>query len=82
MWVFEFDDTLKMGGVRETVLFYNQDFFRIILRYLSMNVLNEEKYIKEWVEKIINKKIDDIRPLPFQKQKRISDTLKKRNEIK
>jgi len=80
-WVFEFDATLKSGGVRETILYYNLDFFKIIFKYLSMNVINHEKYIKEWVENIINKKIDDIRPLSHYKQKIVNDTLKKRNEI-
>jgi hypothetical protein len=80
-WVFEFNTTLKSGGVRETILYYNLDFFKIIFKYLSMNVINHEKYIKEWVENIINKRIDDIRPLSHYKQKIVNDTLKKRNEI-
>lgn len=81
-WIFEVDSTLIFGGINKTVLFYNEGFFKTIFRYLSKSVYNHEKFIKEWVENITNVKVDDIRGLPHQRQNRVDDTLKKRNQIK
>ena len=62
MWLI-FTDEKKwvIELTKEGVLWYNHDFFQDIFKYISMNVIENQHYITEWVEDTIKNGVKDTK---------------------
>ena len=66
-WVLELDKNGK--------LWYNYYFFENLYKYISMDVIENQHYITEWVEDSILNGVKDIRTIPFPLTSTIEDTI-------
>ena len=68
-WVFEIETDLT--------LWYNLSFFEKIYKYVSLNAIEHEHYIIEWVEDIIKKTVKNTFANAFVGNLTVEDILKK-----
>ena len=69
VWIFEIQDDLT--------LWYNLPFFEKIYKYVSLDVIDNQHYITEWVKDIIKKGVRDTNPFPVQTISNVEDIIKK-----
>ena len=68
-WVFEIDKNLT--------LWYNYKFFKKFYKYASLDVIDNQHYITEWVENIIKIRIRDTQKYGFGSRTSVEDIIKK-----
>ena len=51
---------------KEGTLWYNYDFFQDILKYFSLDVVENQRYITEWVEDTIQNGVKETKHNPFE----------------
>ena len=69
VWIFEIQDNLT--------LWYNLPFFQKIYKYVSLDVIDNQNYITEWVEDIIKKGVRNTPHHPLRFKKIVEDIIKK-----
>ena len=69
VWIFEIQDDLT--------LWYNLPFFEKIYKYVSLDVIDNQHYITEWVEDIIKKGVRNTRNSILQFENLVEDIIKK-----
>ena len=67
-WVIELTNNGK--------LWYNHDFFKSFFKYLSLDVLENQDYITEWVKDTIENRVKNTRYLGLLNTQRVEDTIK------
>ena len=76
MWLI-FTDEKKwvIELTKKGVLWYNHDFFQDMFKYISMNVIENQHYITEWVEDTIQNGVKDTLPIGVQLMTPVEDTI-------
>ena len=69
VWIIEIQDDLT--------LWYNLPFFEKIYKYVSLDVIDNQNYITEWVEDIIKNGVRNTRSLIFPHPQYVEDIIKK-----
>ena len=76
LWLIFTDEKWVIKLTKEGTLFYNYNFFESIFKYLSLDVVENQHYITEWVEDTIKNgvKYTQLEIASFQHQ--VKDTIK------
>ena len=69
VWIIEIQDDLT--------LWYNLPFFEKIYKYVSLDVIDNQNYITEWVEDILKKRVRNTVSAPFRGNHHVEDIIKK-----
>lgn len=69
IWVFQLE---KDGD-----LWYYYNFFVDVFKYLSLDVIDNQHYITEWVEDILKRRVKDTTSASVMRMWRVEDTLKR-----
>jgi len=74
MWlIFTDEQKWVIELAQDGILWYNSYFFGDCLKYVSLNVVDNQHYITEWVENIVQKDIErtelSTAGIPFRKKK-------------
>ena len=69
IWVFQLEN--------DGDLWYYYNFFVDVFKYLSLDVIDNQHYITEWVEDILKRGVKDTTSASVMRMWRVEDTLKR-----
>jgi hypothetical protein len=76
LWLIFTDDkewVIKLN--KEGSLLYNKDFFNSVFKYLSLDVVENQRYITEWVEDTIQNGVKYTTPVSIKYGDSVEDTI-------
>jgi len=82
IWLIFTDDkewVIKLN--KEGTLWYNYNFFNSIFKYLSLDVVENQHYIIEWVEDTIQNGVKHTHQSKIRTKPAVEDTVKKGKKI-
>jgi hypothetical protein len=75
LWLIFTDEKWVIKLTKEGTLLYNYNFFESIFKYLSLDVVENQHYITEWVEDTIQNGVKSTRRICLMFHPYIEDTL-------
>jgi len=75
LWLIFTDEKWVIKLTKEGTLLYNYNFFESIFKYLSLDVVENQHYITEWVEDTIQNGVKRTRRICLMFHPYIEDTL-------
>jgi hypothetical protein len=82
LWLIFTDDkewVIKLN--KEGSLLYNYDFFNSVFKYLSLDVVENQRYITEWVEDTIQNGVKYTKAVFFGRITSVEDTIQNGKKI-
>ena len=73
--IFTDDEKWVIKLTKEGTLLYNYNFFESIFKYLSLDVVENQHYITEWVEDTIQNGVRHTQRVPFANYGLVEDTI-------
>jgi hypothetical protein len=75
LWLIFTDEKWVIKLTKEGTLLYNYNFFESIFKYLSLDVVENQHYITEWVEDTIQNGVKRTRRICLMFHPYVEDTL-------